>query len=215
MFVVAFVRASRRVRKALYEFAATLGWTDLRRPRFGSMAVRGMWNGRPGDRFPSPPGEGRRGEVSPPGVAAAFGWQPAQKSRPAYVSAEIAFDRPGRFEMRGRPAKGSFLERPIMLFGPPRIDLFDPADSARYDARASDRTLVDSLLAIPGIRERLDANLADGGVLRAKNGRLRIRRPLRTAPQKGFRFTFKVGPDLDRVRALAAEEWALLAMSPG
>jgi len=209
-----FVRASRRVRKALYEFASTLGWTDLRRPFFGSMAVRGMWNGRAGDRFPSPPGEGSRGEVSPPGAAAAFGWQAAQKSTPAYVSAEIAFDRAGRFEIRARAARRNFLQRPIMLFGPPRIDLFDPADAARYDVWASDRTLVDSLLAVPGIRERLDANLAGGGVLSLRNARLRIRRPLRTAPQKAFRFRFKVGPDLDRVRAIAGEEWALLTMAP-
>ena len=139
-----------------------------------------------------------------------LGWQAAQKSTPAYVSAEIAFDRPGRFEFRRQMGKRGFLERPIMLFGPPRIEIFDTADSARYDAWASDRTLVDSLLAIPGIHEHLDANLADEGALRAKNGRLRIRRPLRTAPQKALRFTFKVGPNLDRVRAMAAEEWELV-----
>lgn len=188
-------RAQRKVRVALSAFASTLGWGDLRKSSFRSLAVRGTWNGR----------------------AVGLGWQAAQKSTPAYVSAQIALDRPGRFEIRSRPAKESFLRRPIMLFGPPKIEFFDPADAARYHAWASDRPLVDSFLAISGIRERLDANLADGGVLSLKKGRLRIRRPFLSPRPSGFKLSFKVkvAPDLDRVRSIVAEEWGLLAMVAG
>jgi len=188
VIVAVALRAQRKVRAALAAFASTLGWTEIRKPLFGTLAVRGTWNGR----------------------AAGLGWQPARKSTPAYVSAEIDLDRPGRFEIRSRGAKENFLRRPIMLFGPPKVDFFDPADAARYYAWASDRTLVDSLLAIPGIRERLDVNLADGGMLTLKRGRLKIRRALRGPRATGFRMSFRIAADLGRVREIALEEWELL-----
>lgn len=181
------IRSSRRARRALFELAGTLGWTDVRKPVLGIAAVRGMWNGR----------------------AVSFGWQGQRKNTPPYLSAEIDVARPGRIVIRSRTAKESFFLRPIMIFGPPRVELFDPADQARYRVWASDRSLVDSLLAIPGIRERLDPNLAEGGALSLKNGRLKIRRPLRKPV--GLRLAFRMGPDLERVRAIALEEWGLIS----
>jgi hypothetical protein len=182
------IRSSRRARRALFELAGTLGWTDVRKPLLGIAAVRGMWNGK----------------------AVAFSWRGKRKNTPPYLSAEIDLPRPGRFEIRSRTARENFLERRIMIFGPPKVELFEPADEARYRAWASDRSLVDSVLATPGIRERLDANLAEGGALSLKNGRLKIRRPLRTPPARGLRLVFRTGPDLDRIRTIALEEWGLI-----
>jgi len=180
-------RKQRRIRKALAELAASFGWSGIRTHAFAAMSVTGTWNGRAVD----------------------FRWRAPYKNAPAYLSVTIAVERPGRFEMRAR-AKGSFLNRPIMMFSPPKIDLFDPADAARYEAWATDRTAVDLALAVPGVRDRLDANLADGGVLSQKKERLRIRRALRLPRLMGFTLTFKSTPDLDRILALAAEEWELV-----
>ena len=180
-------RKQRRIRKALAELAASFGWTGIRTHAFGAMSVTGTWNGRAVD----------------------FRWRAPYKNAPAYLSISNAVERPGRFEMRAR-GKGSFLNRPIQLFSPPKIDFFDPSDAERYEAWATDRTAMDLMLAIPGIRGRLDVNLADGGVLSQKKGRLRIRRALRLPRSMGFTLTFKSTPDLDRILAMAAEEWELV-----
>ena len=192
VFVAIAVRKQRLIRKDLAGLAASFGWSDIRRPALGSQAVKGTWNG----------------------CSVGFQWQPAQKNAPAHLATRIDSPRwsGARFEMRSR-AKRRFLDRPIMIFGPPKIEFFDPADAGRYEAWASDRTTVDSLLAIPGIRESLDVNLADGGVLSAKNGTLRIRRALRSPRLTGFKLTMKTPPDIDRIRAMAKEEWELLSMA--
>lgn len=192
VLVAIAMRKQRQIRRDLAALAASFGWSEVRRPFFGSLTVKGTWNG----------------------CAVGFQWQPPQKSAPAHLGIRIESPRlaGARFELRSR-VKQSLLNRPIMVFGPPKIDFFDPADSARYEAWASDRTAVDSLLAIPGIRERLDVNLADGGELSAKKGTLRIRRALRSPRLTGFRLTVKTSPGIDRIRAMAKEEWDLMRMA--
>ncbi len=195
--VASILRAQRKARAALLELAPNLGWTSIRRPHLSNDAVRGMWGGR----------------------VAALGWIPGQRNSPSRVTAGIDLARPGGFILRARSAKEGFLSRPVVLFAPPKVEFFDPADAARYRAWSTDRSLVDSLLAIPGIRESLDANLAGGGVLTLRKGRLKIHRPLAgAAPARGWRslrLALRQGPDPDRVRALAAEEWALLVKIAG
>jgi hypothetical protein len=182
-------RRQRKVGAALSQFVSTVGWSDVRKPFLKFAAMRGMWNGR--------------------SVGLLF--SPASRNTPAYVSTEIDTVLSGRFEIRGR-GKKNFLNRPVMFFGPPKIDFFDPLDASRYLARSTDRSTVDSLLAKSGIRERLDANLIDDGVFTLRKGKLQIRRPLRIPRTRGFRLTFKTNPDLDRIRAVAAEEWRLISI---
>lgn len=194
ILLVVIFRAQRKARKALFDFAAELGWSSLRKPHLSNDAVRGMWNGR----------------------EAALGWLPASKSSPARVYALVEADRPGSFEIRSRPRRAAFFATPRRIFGPPQIELFDPADAARYCAWASDRSIVDGLLGIPGIRAALEANLQEQGVLKLGKGRLEIRRPFTTARARVFgRFAFRGGPDLDRLREVVREEWGLLARLAG
>ena len=73
-------------------------------------------------------------------------------------------------------------------------------------SRADDRSVLDRLLALPGIRPLLSENLqAGGGSMRLKNGVLRVRRSTRILA------SFRLGPNPDQVCAIAREEWALLA----
>jgi hypothetical protein len=179
------LRSQHRVREALGRLATGFGWEDLRKPFFAvALLVRGTWKGRP----------------------VALRYRPPSKNSPPYVSVEIAVPLPGRFELRSRPQHLAFWNRPIALFGPPAVDLFDPADAAGFRAWADDRSALDRLLALPGIRPLLSENLqAGGGSLRLKNGVLRVRRATRIFA------SFRLGPNPDQVCAIAREEWALLA----
>jgi hypothetical protein len=189
--VAVAVRSQRIVRDELYRYAGTLGWEARRKPAFAAtgLAVRGSWQGRP----------------------AALVYHPPSKSSPAYLTAEIGLPAAGRFEIRSKTPRGSFLSLPIVVFGPPTVDLFDPEDAARLRAWADDRSLVDRLLAIPGIRPRLETNLAGGGVLTLRKGRLRLRRRVRADRSRGFQMAMRLGPDLEKVRRIAAEEWSLVS----
>ncbi len=184
-FMVLALRSQHRVREALRELAAGFGWEDLRKPFFAvTLLVTGTWNGR----------------------AVALRYRPPSKNSPPYVSAEITLSLPGRFELRGRPQYPAFWNTPIVLLGPPAVDLFDPADAAEFRAWADDRSVLDRLFALPGIRPLLSENLGAGGAsLRLKNGVLRARRSTRIFP------SFRFGADPDQICAIAREEWALLA----
>lgn len=179
------LRSQHRVREALQRLAAGFGWEDLRKPFFAvALLVTGTWKGRP----------------------VALRYRPPSKNSPPYVSTEIGLALPGRFELRGRPQHLAFWNRPIAFFGPPAVDLFDPADAAEFRAWADDRSVLDRLFALPGIRPLLSENLqAGGGSLRLKNGVLRVRRSTRILA------SFRLGPNPDQVCAIAREEWALLA----
>ena len=179
------LRSQHRVREALQRVAAGFGWEDLRKPFFAvALLVTGIWKGRP----------------------VALRYRPPSKNSPPYVSIETTLPLPGRFELRGQPQRLAFWNRPIMLFGPPAVDLFDPADAAEFRAWADDRSLLDRLFALPGIRPLLSANLQAGlGSLRLKSGVLRVRRSTRIFA------SFRLAIDADQVCAIAREEWALLA----
>ncbi len=183
--MVLALRSQHRVRDALRQLAAGFGWEDLRKPFFAvTLLVTGAWKGRP----------------------VALRYRPPSKNSPPYVSAEIALSVPGRFELRGLPQGGAFWNRPVVLFGPPAVELFDPADAAEFRAWADDRSVLDRLFALPGIRPLLSENVRAGrGALRLKNGVLRVRR------SPGILASFRPGSNSDQVCAIAREEWALLA----
>ena len=182
------MRSQRRILEALRKMAEGLGWSRLRRPFLSlSLTVAGEWNGR----------------------RVWLRYRPPSKNAPAFVAAEIALALPGRFELRGRPERDRLWNRAFVLFGPPAVELFVPADAARFRAWSADRTLLDRLLALPGIRPFLERNLLPGdGALTLRDGRLRVRRsPARTAG--GWRLRF--GSDPERVLEVAKEEWDLIA----
>lgn len=179
------LRSQHRAWEALRRLAAGFGWEGLRQPFLAvTPVVTGTWNGR----------------------AVSLRYRPPTKNSPPHISLEMALQLPGRFELRGQPQHPGFWNRPIVLFGPPAVDLFDPADAAEFRAWADDRSALDRLFALPGIRPLLTENLRAGrGSLRLKNGVLRVRRPTRI-------FTpFRLGSNPDEVCAIAREEWALLA----
>lgn len=178
------LRFQHRVREALRQLAVGFGWQDLRKPFFAvTLSVTGTWKGRP----------------------VALRYRPPSKNSPPYVLTAVSLALPGRFELRGQPQHDAFWNRPIVLFGPPAIDLFDPADAAEFRAWADDRTALDRLFALPEIRPLLSENLQVGrGSLRLKSGVLRVRRPTRIFA------SFRPGSNPDEVCAIAREEWALL-----
>jgi len=178
-----FFVSQHRVRRELYRLAGELGWTELKRPWLTAhRTVAGFWNGRRAAILYVPPGRGT----------------------PAFLATEIELPVSGRFELRCRPPKDSFWNRSLSFFRPPVIELFDPQDE-QFRAWGDDRTTVDRLLALPGVRPALAIQLCGGyGVLTLTKGILRIRRPF---PRSR---TFDVGPDPEQAREMVRAEWDLL-----
>jgi hypothetical protein len=171
------------VRRELYRLAGELGWTELKRPWLAARrTVAGLWNGRRVAILYVSPGKGT----------------------PAFLSTEIELPVSGRFELRCRPAKDSFWNRSLSFFRPPVIEFFDPQDE-QFRAWGDDRTTVDRLLALPGVRPALATHLCGGdGVLTLTKGILGIRRPFARSR------LFDVGPDPEAAREMVRTEWDLL-----
>lgn len=110
----------------------------------------------------------------------------------------------GRFELRCRPAKDSFWNRSLSFFRPPLIEFFDPQDE-QFRAWGDDRTTVDRLLALTGVRPALAIQLCGGdGVLTLTKGILGIRRPF---PRSR---AFDAGPDPEKAGQMVRAEWDLV-----
>ncbi len=186
VITVLSLRSQRRIHEALRQLAVGLGWIEVRKPWLTLvLSVVGTWNGR----------------------RVALHYKPASKNSPAYIAAEISLPLTGRFELRACPEKESPFDRPIVLFKPPVIELFDPSNAASFQAWGEDRTTVERLLAVPGIRDLLARNLREGrGVLRLKKGTFRIRRPSSSPARR-----FPLGPSPDWVVEIAREQWDLIA----
>ncbi|HYR45809.1 MAG TPA: hypothetical protein VER78_02295 [Thermoanaerobaculia bacterium] len=178
-----FFVSQHRVRRELYRLAGEVGWTERKRPWLTPRrTVAGLWNGR----------------------LVAIQYVPPGKGTPAFLSTEIELPLSGRFELRCRPAKGSFWNRPLSFFRPPVIELFDPQDE-KFRAWGDDRTTVDRLLALPGVRPALSMHLCgDDGVLTLRKGILAIRRSF---PRSR---AFDVGPDPAEAGEMVRAEWDLL-----
>lgn len=177
-----FLVSQHRLRRELYRLAGELGWTDLTRPWLTRRTVSGIWNGRRVGFHHVPPGKGT----------------------PAFLSTEIELPLSGRFELRCRPAKDSFWNRTLSFFRPPVIEFFDPQDE-QFRAWGDDRTIVDRLLALPGIRPALAIHLCRGdGVLTLTKGILGIRRPFARAR------LVDVGPGPETAGEMGRAEWDLL-----
>jgi len=178
-----FFVSQHRVRRELYRLAGELGWTELKRPWLTARrTVAGLWNGRRVAILYVPPGRGT----------------------PAFLSTEIELPLSGRFQLRCRPAKDSFWTRSLSFFRPPVIELFDPQDE-QFRAWGDDRTTVDRLLALSGVRPALAIHLCGGdGILTLTKGILGIRRP---CPRSK---AFDLGPDPETAREMVRVEWDLL-----
>jgi hypothetical protein len=170
------------VRREVYRLAGELGWTELKKPWLGRRTVAGLWNGGRVAILYVPPGRGT----------------------PAFLSTEMELPLSGRFEIRCRPAKEAFWNRTFSFFRPPVIEFFDPQDE-QFRAWGDDRTAVDRLLALPGVRAALGTHLCAGdGVLTLTKGILGIRRPFARSR------LFDAGPDPEKAGEMIRAEWEML-----
>jgi len=100
--------------------------------------------------------------------------------------------------------EGLVLDTVALLLPAPVIELFDPQDE-QFRAWGDDRTTVDRLLALSGVRPALAIHLCGGdGILTLTKGILGIRRP---CPRSK---AFDLGPDPETAREMVRVEWDLL-----
>lgn len=185
------------IRRALAETARSLGWENVRTPWWPTRkTAAGIWNGR----------------------AAAFCYvAPSRYGFPAFLHTELAADSPGRFEIKGHTDEGDLLAGGVRFLGPPEVPLFEPADAARFHAYGNDRTSIDRMLALPGMRDALARLLSTpASTFHLANGIFRA--GLRVGaldPAAPLRSSFGIHPPVEQVQDAALEEWAVLRIAVG
>lgn len=183
------------IRCALADTATSLSWEDVRTPWWPTRkTVAGVWNGR----------------------AAAFCYvAPSRYGFPAFLHTELATDSPGRFEIKGHSDEGDLLAGGVRFLGPQEVPLFDPGDAARFHAYGDDRTIVDQMLALPGMRDALALLLSTPASTFHLTNKI-FRAGLRVGaldPGAPLRASFGIHPPVEQVRDSALEEWAVLQIA--
>lgn len=161
---------SKRIRERLEMLAREMGWSEVRSSAFFVVAVRGMWNGY---------------NVRIRRLA-------RQKYTPERIAANIRVQAPARIIVTRRQ-RGIFAGRPMLLFGPPLVEL--PLYS-QFWIRADEITLAERLMksSAAGMLDRLLLSRFD--LLRMNGDDLIV---IRTT-----------AADLDQIARLAREELELL-----
>lgn len=180
-------RRGNAVRDLLREVATAAGWTDLRNLVLASSGVKGMWR-----QFP-----------------VELGYRPRQKGVPSRLTLRVRARADARLNIKRR-FEGFLSNRPLTWFGPPIVELHQPAASMMWVR--GDRALAERVFADAQVASLLSANLvARFDEVNVDGKGLRIVRALDEKPvrQKYGMPAFSMSFDAGQYAPIAREEIAL------
>ncbi len=180
-------RRGTAVRDLLREMATSAGWTGLRNLVLVSSGVKGMWR-----QFP-----------------VELGYRPRQKGVPSRLTLKVRARADARLNIKRR-FEGFLSNRPMTWFGPPIVELHQPAASMMWVR--GDGALAERVFADAGLASLLSANLVGRFDEVNVDGKgLRIVRALDEKPvrQKYGMPAFSMSFDARQYAPIAREEIAL------
>jgi hypothetical protein len=108
--------------------------------------------------------------------------------------------------------RGGLFSKPLTIFGPPIVELMNPAIREQFWIRSDELAYVERLFARAGVAPEFERNLiARFDVIDLRPKQLRILRAIDdSAVKKQFNRPFlKFGRDYELIETIAAEEWKL------
>ncbi len=186
---VAFAsRRTKEIRQILAGLATSAGWSGLRNAFLAAAGVKGTWRSFPVE----------------------LSYHQRQKGTPERLVLKVRARTDGRLIVK-RKFEGFFSNRPLTWFGPPVIDLHQPA-AAELWVRSDQPALAERLLGDSDLARRLVENLlARFDEVKIDRRGLKIARALDERP---VRVKYGIGAfsmkfDPSRYESIAREELAL------
>ncbi len=186
--VASLSRRAKAIRQILTGLATSAGWSGLRNAFFAAAGVKGIWRSFP----------------------VSLSYHSRQKSTPERLVLKVRARTDGRLIVK-RKFEGFFSNRPVTWFGPPVIELHQPA-AAELWIRSDQPALAERLLGDSDLARRLVENLlARFDEVKIDRRGLKITRALDERPvrMKYGIGTFSMKFDPARYEAIAREELAL------
>jgi hypothetical protein len=132
------------------------------------------------------------------------------KSTPERLLLTMKTASPARVIVKRK--SGTFLSKPLTLFGPPLVEPMNVADRERYWVRSDELVFAERLFAHAEVAPALEPNLvAAFDVVDLQTKQLRIMRAIdeRSVKKHFNRPMIKFGRDYDLIETVAKEEWRL------
>jgi hypothetical protein len=188
--IAVLVLASRRttaVRQLLVDLATAAGWTNQRNVFLAASGVKGTWRSFP----------------------VSLSYHARQKGVPQRLILKVRAQTDARLIVK-RKFEGLLSNRPLTWFGPPLVDVHQPAAAelwVRSDEAASAERIFSDADVVKKIADNVVARFDE---IRVDRNGLRITRAIdEQAVRKKYGFEFTIAFDPKRYETIAGEELAL------